>query len=79
VKKCVDLCSGDVSSPVAGEDAGATAFLYFGAVSRLRRPFLSDRIPSTAAQDGERKSNRFFVTVRQLKGRRFPLPGDGPA
>jgi hypothetical protein len=32
-------------------------------MSRVHRLRAADRIPSTAAQDGERKSNRFFVTV----------------
>jgi hypothetical protein len=32
-------------------------------VSRAGRQRLTDGIPSTAARDGERKSNRFFVTV----------------
>ncbi len=39
-------------------------------VSHVHRLRTSDRIPSTAAQDGKRKSNRFFVTVslrRQVK------------
>jgi len=38
--------------------------LYSSTVSRLRRPFPSDRF--------------FLVMVRPLKRRRFPLPGDGP-
>ena len=41
------------------------------AVSWLRRLVLADRDPSAAAQDGERKSNRFFITGRVLPQRRM--------
>jgi hypothetical protein len=34
-------------------------------MSRLWRLVLSDRIPSTAAQDGRQRANRFFVNLRR--------------
>ena len=39
-------------------------------MSRLRSLVLSDRDPSAAAQDGKRKSNRFFIAGRVLPHRR---------